>query len=73
MNEKSKQIEEILKLFSENDEIVSFKELSYVSKHFEICKYCCNKPTKIWKYKNKKIKVCKKCCSKYRNSFFLDY
>ena len=70
---KADQIEDILALFSENDEIVSFQELSYESKRFEICKYCCNKPTKIWKYKNKKIKVCRKCCNKYRNSFYLDY
>lgn len=78
MSSNQDQIERLLDLFLLDDykiesEITSFCELKYNAKINEKCKYCSNKPTKVWKIKNKKIKVCNKCCEKHRNTFHILY
>jgi hypothetical protein len=71
------QIDRLIYLFENEtrpqpEEIISFTESYYKSKQNDKCKYCSNKPIKIWKYKTKKIKVCKKCCKRYRDTFYYE-
>jgi len=70
-------IDKLLLLFENyinevKDEIVTFTEKKYKYKKNDICYYCNNKPTKIWKCKKKIIKVCNNCCNKNRDTFLLE-